>query len=80
MDQMESDNIYSACVTKEMKEFGEDQGVIYVDKPEDVLKKVVELIENGSIEDAGKKARRFVEKYNWDDIVDEFERILEDGL
>ena len=61
-----------------MKEFGEDHGVIYVDKPEDVIKKAVELIENRSIEEEGRKARGFVEKYNWEDIVDEFESILEE--
>ena len=61
-----------------MNEFGEDHGVIYVDKPEDVLKKAVELIENGTLKEHGLKARRFVERYNWDDIVDEFEGILEE--
>ena len=34
-----------------MKEFGKDHGVIYVDKPEDVFKKAVELIERGSIKE-----------------------------
>ena len=59
-----------------MKEFCEGHGVIYVSRPEDALKKAVELIENESIEEEGRKARRFVEKYNWDNIVDEFEGIL----
>ena len=63
-----------------MKEFGNDHGVIYVDKTEDVLKKAVELIEDGSVEEEGRKARMFVEKYNWDDIVDEFERVLEEVI
>ena len=61
-------------------EFGEDHGVIYVDKPEDVLGKAIELIEEGKVEEQGLKARRFVEKYNWDDIVAEFERILEEVI
>lgn len=59
-----------------MKEFGEEHGVIYVDKPEDALNKAVELIENRTLHEYGSKARGFVEKYNWDDIVDEFERVL----
>lgn len=63
-----------------MKEFGEDHGVIYVDRPEDVLKKVIELTENGTIQEYGLKARRFVEKNNWDDIVNEFEGILEEVI
>ena len=61
-----------------MKEFGENHGVIYVDKPEDALNKAVELIENRSVEEQGVKARGFVEKYNWEDIVDEFEEVLEE--
>jgi len=61
-----------------MKEFGYDNGIIYVDKPEDVLKKAIELIENDSIEKEGKKARKFVEKYDWDKITDEFEEILKE--
>jgi glycosyltransferase involved in cell wall biosynthesis len=61
-----------------MKEFGEGHGVIYVDKPEDVLKKGIELIENGTLKEQGLKARRFVEKRSWDSITDEFEKVLED--
>jgi glycosyltransferase involved in cell wall biosynthesis len=60
-----------------MKEFGDGNGVIYVDKPEDGLKKAIELIENGSIEEEGRRARRFVEKLSWDNITDEFEGVLE---
>jgi glycosyltransferase involved in cell wall biosynthesis len=63
-----------------MKEFGEAHGVIYVDKPEDALKKAIELMENGMLEEYGLKARKFVEKYNWGDIVDEFEGILEEAV
>ena len=52
------------------------RGSIYVDKTEDALKKVIELTENGTIQEYGLKARRFVGKYNWDDVVDDFEGIL----
>jgi glycosyltransferase involved in cell wall biosynthesis len=61
-----------------MKEFGNGHGVIYVDKTEDVLKKAIELIENESVVEEGRKARRFVEKNSWDDITDEFEMVLEE--
>ena len=63
-----------------MKEFGNDNGVIYVDKPEDVLKKAVELIENGTLKEQGLKAKGFVEKYNWDNVVTDFEGILEEAV
>ena len=59
-----------------MKEFGVGHGVIYVNKPEDALKKAIELIETGIIKEQGLKARDFVEKYRWDDIVNDFEDIL----
>ena len=60
-----------------MKEFGNNNGVIYVDKPGDVIEKAIELIESGQIKEEEKKARKFVEKYDWNNIVDEFEKTLE---
>jgi len=63
-----------------MKEFGEDNGVVYVDRPEDALWKAIELIENGCIEKEGIKARKFVEGNSWDKITDEFEKILEEAI
>ena len=59
-----------------MKEFGEDNGVVYVDRPEDVVAKAIELVQNGGIERLGLKARCFVERNSWDNITDEFEKIL----
>lgn len=59
-----------------MKEFGEDSGVVYVDKPGDVVAKAVELVNSNSLEQLGKKARSFAEKCNWDNIANEFERVL----
>jgi glycosyltransferase involved in cell wall biosynthesis len=40
----------------------------------------VEVIENGRIEEEGIRARRFVEKNSWDNITDEFERVLEEVI
>lgn len=59
-----------------MREFGEDNGVVYVDKPEDVISRVQELLKSGKIEELGSKARKFVESYSWDRITDEFEGII----
>ena len=61
-----------------MKEFGNGNGVIYVDKPEDAVRKAIELIENGEVKREGEKARSFVEKFSWDKITDEFEKSLEE--
>jgi len=61
-----------------MKEFGEDNGVIYVDKPEDVIYKAIEMVENRRLKEEGVKARKFVEKYDWNKVVDKFERVLKE--
>ncbi len=62
-----------------IKEFGEDNGIVYVDRPEDVVEKAIELIDSASVEVLGTKARSFAEKYDWDRITDQFERILEEA-
>jgi len=59
------------------EEFGEDNGVVYVDKPEDAIAKALKLIQDGSAKELGLKAREFVQKNSWDNITDEFEKILE---
>jgi len=63
-----------------MKEFGEDNGVVYIDKPEDVITKATELVQNGNMESLGLKARCFAKRNSWDDITDEFERILDEVI
>ena len=62
------------------KEFGEGNGVVYIDGPEDAVKKAVELVASGSVNELGSRARRFVEKYSWDNATDEFERTLQEVL
>lgn len=59
-----------------MMEFKDTNGVVYVDKPEDVVVKARELAANGSLNELGVQARRFVERNSWENIADEFERIL----
>jgi len=63
-----------------MREFGQENGVVYVDQPEDVIAKAIELVQKGCVEELGLKARRFVERYSWDKIADEFENILEETI
>lgn len=46
-------------------------------KPGDVLEKTIELVENGCIGEEGMNTRRFVENYGWDNVVEDFEGILE---
>lgn len=59
-----------------VREFGQNNGITYIDKPEDALKKAFQLIDSGKIKEEGLKAKKFVETYNWDDVVDDFERVL----
>lgn len=63
-----------------IKEFGYNNGVVYLDKPEEVIAKAIELMQNGSVERLGSRARSFVERYNWDSITDEFESIIEQAI
>lgn len=60
-----------------VKEFGEDNGVVYISKPEDAVEKAIRLIQDDSLKELGAKARSFVERYSWSNITDEFEKILE---
>jgi glycosyltransferase involved in cell wall biosynthesis len=53
-------------------EFGDGVGIIYVEKPEDVLPKILEI----DIDEIGKKARKYVENNEWNKIADKFEQIL----
>lgn len=63
-----------------VREFGDDNGVVYVDKPEDVVTKATELIQSGKMKELGQKARSFVERYSWENITDQFEKILEEAI
>lgn len=63
-----------------VKEFGEDNGVVYVDKPQDVIEKAMELIRSGNLDELGRKARSFTERRSWNNITNEFEKILEETI
>jgi glycosyltransferase involved in cell wall biosynthesis len=59
-----------------MKEFGNENGVIYADESSDVLNKSISLIVNGKIAEEGKKARNFVKYLDWNNITNKFEQVL----
>jgi glycosyltransferase involved in cell wall biosynthesis len=63
-----------------IKEFGENNGVIYVDKPQDVILKAIELHRAKKVKDFGLMALNFVKKYSWVNVSNEFERVLKDLL
>lgn len=63
-----------------MREFADGNGVVYVDRPEDVVSKAIELKNAGAIAELGRKARRFVERNSWDKIADAFEAVLRESI
>jgi glycosyltransferase involved in cell wall biosynthesis len=69
--------VISTRLSGVMREFGEGNGVFYVDEPADVIGKAKSLVKNGKIGKFGTRARELVQKYSWDSITDEFEKILE---
>ncbi|MFX1451364.1 MAG: glycosyltransferase [Promethearchaeota archaeon] len=58
------------------KEFGENNGVLYIENPEDTIKCAKDLLENSI--DEGMKGRKFAEKYNWIEITKKFEDVMEE--
>jgi glycosyltransferase involved in cell wall biosynthesis len=63
-----------------MREFGEDNGIVYVNRPEEVPDKAAELIRQNQAAELGRKARRFAEGRSWDSIADKFEEILREAI
>jgi glycosyltransferase involved in cell wall biosynthesis len=59
-----------------IKEFGSDNGVLYVERPEEALGKALEVLKAGTIESHGEKARHFVRNNDWSIVVNQFEDVL----
>jgi hypothetical protein len=60
-----------------VREFGKGNGVLYVNRPEDVFKKAVELSrDRQAMKGEGIKASNYVKKFSWESIVDQFEAVL----
>ncbi|MFX1392837.1 MAG: glycosyltransferase [Promethearchaeota archaeon] len=60
-----------------IKEFGYGNGIIYINKPEDVINKAIDMRDNNQIIQEGLKARKFVENRTWEKSVNQLEIILE---
>jgi glycosyltransferase involved in cell wall biosynthesis len=63
-----------------LKEFGETNGIVYVDRPEDVIPKALELLKSNSLNTLGLRAEKFAAKNSWQKIADEFESILTQAI
>jgi glycosyltransferase involved in cell wall biosynthesis len=62
-----------------VREFGDDNGVLWIDRPEDSLRKAMELVNGGSIEAHGEAARQFARNNDWAMVVDDFEHVLDES-
>lgn len=60
-----------------IKEFGNDNGVIYIEKPEEAVQKANTLFDAGLEGEFGMKSRKFVEQNDWSSITESFEKSLE---
>ncbi|MGB9838715.1 glycosyltransferase [Methanothermobacter sp.] len=59
-------------------EFGEGNGIHYIERPEETLEVAVELADR--LREEGQIGRRFVESNDWETITDRFEVILQELL
>jgi glycosyltransferase involved in cell wall biosynthesis len=60
-----------------VKEFGEGNGVVYINKPEEVLNITIRLMNKNNIKQAGREAVGFVEGYDWNKLTKGFEETLD---
>jgi len=58
------------------KEFGNNNGIIYIENPEQTLEKAIYLYENYMIKSEGNKASLYSQDQDWNKITNEFESIL----
>jgi glycosyltransferase involved in cell wall biosynthesis len=59
-----------------MREFGEGNGVLYVESPKLVPELACTIVSNGSIKNQGNSSRIFVQNLDWNSITDTFEGVL----
>ncbi|NMC59180.1 MAG: glycosyltransferase family 4 protein [Candidatus Methanofastidiosa archaeon] len=57
------------------KEFG-DNGISYINKPEETIKRAIQLINDGLLKEKGMQGRKFVERNDWNKLTNDFEIFL----
>jgi len=62
------------------KEFGDGNGIVYIEKPEDTISKATDIMKDDIISDLGSKARQFVQKYDWELLTDKFVNVLQEEI
>lgn len=61
-----------------LKEFGQDNGVIYIDDSKDAINVIIDMLAQNTVDENGKRARNYVKNLNWDTITNQFEQVLFD--
>ena len=59
-----------------IREFGEGNGVLFVESSEMVLETAYTIATNGTIKNHGNSARKYVQNLDWDTITDIFEQTI----
>ena len=59
-----------------VREFGDGNGVVFIDDPHEAVLTARELAASGAIDSLGRKARSFVSGNDWNKVTDEFESRL----
>ena len=63
-----------------IREFGDNNGIVFVNKPEDVIDSAKELYLDGKLQELGIRARNFAVKNSWEKITDQFENMLQEVI
>lgn len=63
-----------------MMEFGEDSGLFYIDRPDELIQKAQEILTNNDMEELGQKAYDSVKDRDWEKIVQGVESLLNIAL
>jgi glycosyltransferase involved in cell wall biosynthesis len=58
------------------QEFGEESGIVYVKTPFEVVKKAKELVNSNRIYELGMSSFKYVQKYDWESITNNFHDYL----
>lgn len=60
------------------KEFGEGNGVLYLNESKDAVAMCAELVKQGRISEEGRRGQAFVSNSDWSEITSRFEKVLEE--
>lgn len=63
-----------------MNEFGQENGIVFVDRPEDVVNMALSLKRDNKLLHLGLEAREHVAQHDWKIIADRFETALEECI